>query len=369
MNKEIISSKQYTAILSTFLLGSAIVLGIGSSAGRDVWIAVLIAILISVPFYFIYARILTLFPGMGLFDIIPLIFGKIVSKIFAIMIVWFAFQMGAKVVRNFTEFIRTVALLKTPQYIIAFPLILLSIWVVKAGVEVLGRWTAIVFPIMIFSIIAITFFLIPILEFKNIKPVLYEGMKPVMSAAYSVFAFPFGEALVMTAFTFRMQQKKSIYKAFFFSLLIAGATILVVTVRSLLSLGEANVAIHYFSSYASVRLVSIGEFFQRIEVTVAILFLLGGFVKTGVCLYATSRGLASVLNISNYRLIVAPVGLLMMLLSTIIFNNTMEMFFFAENIYKFYAVPFEIIIPFIIYIGAEIKARSMKKQEKKHSRK
>jgi spore germination protein KB len=47
----------------------------------------------------------------------------------------------------------------------------------------------------------------------------------------------------------------------------------------------------------------------------------------------------------------------MLTLALIIYKSTMEMFAFID-IYKYYAFPFQVILPFIILVGAEIKSRA-----------
>lgn len=360
MGSEIITKKQCIAIMVAFLLGSALVLGVGGEAKKDAWIAILIAMLMSLPVLSIYARFLSLFPCNGLYEILLIVFGKIIGKIMALPFIWFAFHLGALVIRNFTEFIKIVTLTKTPQYVIAIFMIILCIWAVKAGIEVIGRWSAMVLPIMLITIFVVTLLFIPTLELRNIKPILYDGFKPVLNAGFSVFSFPFAEMVLFTVIFGNLKNNNSPYKIYYWSLFIGGAIIILVTVRSLLALGAGNTSIMYFASYASVQLLNIGNFLERFEVSVAIVFMLGGFVKVCICLLAAGRGIAKVLNFSNYRQIVAPVGLLMMILSLIVYSNTKEMFEWAVKIFPFYAIPFEIIFPLIIWIAAEIKARSIK---------
>lgn len=62
MEREIITKKQCIAIMVAFLLGSSLVLGAGGDAKRDAWIAVLAAMVISLPVFFVYARLVSLFP-------------------------------------------------------------------------------------------------------------------------------------------------------------------------------------------------------------------------------------------------------------------------------------------------------------------
>lgn len=363
MGKEIITQKQGIVMMSTFVLGSTLVLGAGGEAKHDVWIAILLAMLMAVPVYLVYSRLLSVFPGMGLYEILNKVFGKVLGKIVAIPFIWFAFHLGALVIRNFTEFIEIVSLLETPQYIIAIFMTVLCIWAARAGIEVIGRWTSIILPILIIVILAVTFLFANILEFGNLKPVLIDGFKPVLDSAFSVFAFPFAEAVIFTTILDKLRPKSSSYKVYYWSLLIGGGIILLISVRSLLALGAANIAILYFPSYASVRLINIGNFIQRIEVSVTMVFLFSGFVKISLCLYAASSGIAKVLNIQNYRWIVAPIGLLMMILSIIVYRDTMEMFDWANKTYKYYAFPFEVILPLLILIAAEIKVRLVKNKK------
>jgi spore germination protein KB len=265
MNSEIITKRQCIAIMIAFLLGSSLALGVGSEAKRDAWIAVLAAIVIALPVLSIYARLVSLFPGKGLYEILPAVFGSTIGKIIMLPYIWYAFHMGALVIRNFTEFIMIVTLPETPQYVIAIFMTVLGIWGARAGIEVIGRWAAIVLPVIIMAIMLVSFLLIPNLELKNIKPVLSDGIKPVLAATFSVFSFPFAEMVLFTVIFGNLKNKSSPYKIYYWSLFIGGIIISWVTIRSVLTLGLPNTSIMYFSSYASTRLINIGNFLKRLK--------------------------------------------------------------------------------------------------------
>lgn len=352
-----ISRKQCAAIMCSFLLGSSMVLGVGSGAGRDAWIAILAAIPAAALIMFVYARILSLFPGNGIYEILSIVFGKFFGTVTILLYSWYAFHLGALVIRNFTEFVKIVGLHETPQYITGFFMIFLCIWALKKGIEVVGRWAVIMFPIMLATIILVTFLLIPEMEVENLLPVFDNGFDKILDASFSVISFPFAELVVCMAVFSNVNPKNKPYSIFLWSIAIGGTVLLLTTLRSILVLGEANLELQYFASYASVRLVEIGEFLERIEVSVSIVFLLGGFVKTCICLLGAAKGISEALRIKEYSLLIAPVGLLMLLFSLILFNSTMEMFNWAEKFYRYYALPFEFLLPLIIWIGAELKSR------------
>lgn len=360
MGKEIITKKQGMSILLIFILGSSVILGVGSDVKQDAWIAIFIAMIMAIPFIYIYSRILLNFPGKDLFEILIIIFGKFFGKVMVLPFIWFSFYLGALVTRDFTEFIKIVSLPETPQYMIAIMMVLLCIWAVKSGIEVIGRWSSIVFPILLIAFIIVSLLFIPHVKLKNIKPILYNGIIPVLNSAFTIFSFPFTETIVFTAVLNKLRKNSDILKVYFLGLIIGGSLILLMTIRDIVTLGVENISILYFPAYSALRLINVGDFLQRIEVAVGIVFMFGGFVKISVCLYFASKGFAKIFNFNEYRQIVAPIGLLMMILSIIVYEDTMEMFYWAINIYKYYAIPFEIILPLFILITSEIKLRLMK---------
>lgn len=355
---EIITNKQGIFIVSIFIMGSFMVLGSGFGVKQDVWIAIIIGFVMSLPMLIIYSKILLLFPGKDLFDILIEVFGNIVGKIISMLFVWYAFHLGSLVIRNFSEFVNVVSFPETPQFILIAFLGLLCIWVSKAGIEVLGRWAAFVFPILMFILITTIIFSMPNAHFINLKPVLYNGVKPVLTSAFSIFTFPFAETVVFIMIFNTLKQNKKTSRVFFLGALIGCGIMILISVRNILVLGPQVASDYYFPSYIAVRTINIGDFLQRIEVVVAIVFVTGGFLKISVCLCAATRGAAKILNIKNYRHIVAPIGLLMMDLAIIIYENTMEMFDWAAKIYQYYAIPFQIILPIAILIAAKIKLRN-----------
>ena len=63
MEKEVISQKQAIIIMSTFIIGSTAILGIGTHAKQDIWIATIIAMVMTSLIFAVYGRISSLFPG------------------------------------------------------------------------------------------------------------------------------------------------------------------------------------------------------------------------------------------------------------------------------------------------------------------
>lgn len=215
MGKEVIDQKQVIAIMATFIIGSSTILGSGTRAKQDVWLAIIIAMGIISLVIPVYSRICSLYPGKNLYQIMEQLFGKVAGKIISLTFIWYAFFLGALVLRNISEFVRTVSLPETPECVFAFFCVILVIFTVRGGVELLARFIGIFFPIYILIILTVSLVSIPFFEFKNLKPVLYEGIQPVLSASFEVFSFPFAETVLFICILEHLRKNGSPYKAYY----------------------------------------------------------------------------------------------------------------------------------------------------------
>jgi len=69
MVKEEITQKEAICLLVNFIMGSTLIMGIGTNAKNDAWLAGIFGLLMSIPVIVIYARIIQLFPGKNLYDL------------------------------------------------------------------------------------------------------------------------------------------------------------------------------------------------------------------------------------------------------------------------------------------------------------
>jgi spore germination protein KB len=356
MQKEQITDKEAIFLLIIFVIGTSLILGVGGEAKNDIWIAEIVGIIMFIPMLFVYSRILSLFPGKDLFDVLNMTLGKVAGKIVAIIYIWYAFHLGALILRNFGEFINVVAMPETPMLVPLLCLGLVCITGVRLGIEVLGRTTAYFFPFIIFIVVLVELLGISELHLNYIKPVLGNGLRPILMGGFQTFSFPFAETVLLIGVFSSLKTKKSSFKVYCWGVGSSAFIILIVTLRNIAVLGGMLDSFK-FPSYAAVSRISIGDFLQRIEVTVSIVFLYSAFIKSSICLLVACKGIEKVLNLKNYRTIVIQTGLLMIYLSYIVYDNSMEMRQWAFKVYPYYTFPMQVILPIIIWIFAEIKVK------------
>jgi spore germination protein KB len=298
---------------------------------------------------------------MDLFEMLEALLGKVGGKVTVALMAWYALHLGALVLRNFSEFIQIAAMPETPQLPIMIVMMLVTAYMAKSGVESLGRWTLGILPIIMLVVVATVLLSLNKMDFSNIQPVMSHKPGEIVSSAFTLFAFPFAETVLMLSVAGDIKKTDSPYKVYLGAMLLGAFVLLVVVIRNIEILGAPMVGAEYFPSYTAARVIRVGDFLSRIEITIAMNFILAGIVKISVCLIAAAKGAARLFAISDYRRIVMPVGLMMLALCAIVYGDTMEMFAFLP-IYQYYALPFQLVIPLIVWIAAEVKAKKQKKQ-------
>ncbi len=358
MNKEIISNTQGISMMALFIAGSTFALGTAAAAKQDIWLAIIIAILFSLIAVVIYAAILTEFPGKNLFEILEYVFGSVIGKVISVLYIWYFFHLAALVLTNFGQFVNKLGMTDTPKLVIECFFMFIVVLGVRQGIELLGK-CSIVFLIMLLvtEFVSITF-KIPIINLNHLKPFLYDGLKPVMNSAFSTFSFPFAETIVFMVVFNGLRNKKSYYRVYIIGILIGGLAVLAASVFEMMVLGKVEYLKTYFPTYVAIGRIKFPGFIERIEASISVAILLGGFLKISICLLACCKGISNLFNINDYRFLVTIIAILAIILSSIVYENTMEMVEWAVNVYSYYALVFQVILPIIIFIIMKIRIGS-----------
>ncbi|MBU3160288.1 endospore germination permease [Clostridium frigoris] len=356
MKNEAISERQAIILIILFILGNSLLIGAGNQAKQDSWIAIIIAFSWSIIVLLMYSKILSLYPGKDLFDILQIVMGKFIGKIISIIMIWFAFHTGTLVLRVLSEFTNIMVFSNTPVLLPMIFFTILLIWSLKAGIEVLGRWAEFFSWVVILIVIIVPVLSISQMDISRLKPILSSGVAPVLKGALASFTFPFGQTVIFTMVFSNITKVKNYKKTFMVGLFIGGGLILLTTLRNLLVLGSETVNGLYFQSTMAVSLIKLG-LLERLELTVMIVFLVCAFIKISICIFAVCNGISKVFVFNDYKFIATPVTLLMLSFSIFVFKSTMEMYFWISNVLSYYSFAFEVIIPLIIFIAAEIKGR------------
>ncbi|MCJ7688827.1 MAG: endospore germination permease, partial [Clostridiaceae bacterium] len=337
MKNEVISERQAIILIILFLMGNSLLLGTGGAAKQDAWIAIIIAISLSIVLLLMFSRILSLFPGKDLFDILQIIMGKFTGKIISILMILFTFHLGALVIRTLSEYTEIVVFDRTPVVVPMIFFSILLIWCLKSGIEVFGRWSEFFVWVVIITFLTITLIGIPQMDISRLKPILNNGIAPILEGAFGSLSFPFGETVIFMMVFSNIDKVKNYKKTFIIGLFIGGGLLFLAVLRNILILGSETLSRSYFPSSMAVSLIHQGEILERLEMLETVTFLVCTFVKICICVFAVCNGISKLFGLNDYKFIATPVVLLMLSFSFIVYKNIIEMTFWAFKTWPYYA--------------------------------
>lgn len=357
MIKENISNKQMQLFIFCYSIGAYLLFSIGSRVEQDAWIALIVGVIFTIPVVIMYGRLMNLFPGKNLFQILEEIFGKIVGKVFSLIFIGNTFFLGSYILNDFVDFIKLTALFNTPLFIPIVIIGILTIWMLMKGIEVFANWVQFFLRIMLVFIFLIWILLIPQMDITNLKPVFSHSIKEIVKEAFALLTFPFSEVFLFLNFFDFVRHNDKTKNIFIKPLLLGGVMALITTIVEILLLGGEIYSSYYYSGYAAIKRMKFAGEFQRLEVIVSVVFTIIQFMEFGLCFLGVSKGIQNVFNLRNYRDILVPVVFLSLNFTYIMFGSVMEAGEFVQDLWPFYGFFMQIVFPGLIFIVAIVKKK------------
>lgn len=352
-----ISPRQAALLMVSFLLGSAILIipsALAVSAKQDSWLSMIAATLAGLGITALYTSLALRFPGQNFIQYSEKVLGKVLGKAAGLVVIWFALHLGSLVLRNFGDFLNATVLQRTPMEAVNAIIILLVVLAVKGGLEVIARVNLVIMPFLILLLLALLLLAIPELDIRRLMPVMESGVMPVFKGALSAIGFPFAETVLFTMIIPYVNNPGSARRAIIFGALAGGFLLLLIILRTLLVIGPATARLWY-PVLEAVRMIDLFNIIQRVDAAVIINWIGFGFMKITVCFYAFVLGLAQWLNLSDYRPLVLPAGVLMLALSILVYDSYVDEVFFAAVIWYPYALTVALLLPLVMLGAAMIR--------------
>lgn len=359
--REDISLKQAFSMLFIFLSGGIMAIGGGSEAGRDSYLSALFSLVFVIPLYWAYYKPFLVYKNNNYFEIIDILYGKMFGNIVNFISAFGVLIVAVVSFSRFTIFIKTVALQNTSLYVIGLFMAITCIYATFSGFEVLARFSEImIVPIVLFLVIFVVM-TAHLFKAENLQPLIENGLQPLISGMYSMTATPFMEGFALVALVSQSRKRKDMQKIVIFASISSAITMSVLFLRNLLILGYPAIESLYYPSYIAMSLVSLGDFFERQEVTVSIIFLIADIVKITSLSIFLCKMLNYRVKTREYKTYAPAVIMLIFTISGIFFAKTTDLFDFFSVYQYILTIPFA-VIPVMTLVLCKLKSKAVTKK-------
>lgn len=371
--RESISIPQLFMMIVLLPYSSAVLFFLAPETEAGAWVAMLFYILGAIFLQIVYISFHKKFPNDTIITYMPKIYGKILGNfIGCLYIVYFAY-MSSRIIRDYVELSRLFGLTRTPMMVVALTFVIIAMYDVYCGIEVIGRVVEIVFLLLILSPAVILIMLVLTrggVREIDIEPIFQEGVWFVIKSGWKLITFPYGETVLFTMiYPFVNENSKKIKIVSISAVVFLGITLALNEFFYLITLGLQITKKAAFPLLTAAALVRVGNFITRIEVLVMAMLVIGGVYKTAMFMYGAVLGTSQMLKTKSTRCLVLPFGVIIVFLSKIIAKNYFQHIEIGlEFTPKYIHMPMQIIIPMIslgvIYIKDLLKDSRTSKKSK-----
>ncbi|GMX64702.1 spore germination protein [Paenibacillus elgii] len=354
--------RQFLLLVILFSIGSSI-LFIPSAAAGDVkqgaWIPIAVGIGSGLLIVLLLIRVAHRFPDLTYVEISHRLLGKWIGTIVSVISISACYVGGAiTLVYYMGNFMTTQVMSTTPEYMIHIMFTLIVVIGLLLGLKTLALTAEVLFPVVVVLFAALIVFVSPKIELEHFQPVFEAGTIPIVKAVFaymSYTSFPLVFFLMIYPSAVRGGSKAS--GAFLLGSFIGGMFLLIVTAACVGVLGAEQTARQFYPSYALAKRINIANFITRIEVIVAAFWIIALYFKTVIYVYAAVKGLAQLLKLDNERVIVIPLGLLMVPLSLFIYPSSAYQMQWDEKVWPIYSITVGLFFPLLLVAAGALRKK------------
>jgi spore germination protein KB len=329
-------------------------------AKRDMWLSPIWASISGFVTVYVSCKLHNLYPKKSMIEYSEDILGKVFGKMLGFIFLFVLWHIDAQIVREYGEFIVSAFLPRTPLLVIIGCLIFVSTLAIRGGVEVLGRCSQFFFPLIGFLFILIVILLIPKYKLLHMFPIFEDGLMPSLSGSMVPHGFFSGYIFISFLLPFLVDQTKAM-KAGMMSVFVGMLTMVASNFIILFVFGETAGNLN-FPVYSATRYISIAHFIEHVEVILLVIWVIGGFIQISMWSYTLVIGLAQWTNITAYKILTFPVGLLLVLASIWIAPDVSKLVRYFQTTLPFYNIHLQILVPiFLLCMGFIQQKKYLKK--------
>ncbi|MEK4978346.1 endospore germination permease [Paenibacillus sp. FSL H8-0457] len=364
-----ISLRQVSILTAMYTIGSAILIvpsGTANIARQDAWIAALVGIGLGFIFLAVQLQLSQKYPESNLMQLTEKLLGKWIGKTVNFLLLLTLFLSGpASVLHEISDFMTIQMLPETPVQAIIFLYGALVVLGVRLGLEVLARSAEMLFPWFLFLFLSMSILLLSEIKWENALPIFESGANPIFPAAISFASTAFLPNIVlMIIYPGAVNRPAETSKAVYIGSLLGAGVLFTIIGLAILVLGPDIAARNMYPSYMLAKKINIGNFLQRIEAVMAVMWFITLFFRISLYFYAIAIGISQIFNIKNYQPLVVPLGWILAAVSVFIYPNVPYKLEWDAKTWIPYTITVGFIFPLVLFGMHGLRKLRSKKTKK-----
>lgn len=330
----------------------------GMYVGRNGYILPILAIILGIIYIYCIDGLTKQFPGETIVDFIPKIvpkfIGYIILIIFAIKI---AITTGLEI-RMLGEMVSQMLLPKTPLQVIILVMLLTVAYLVKSGVEAIGRMTEVMMYFIAVPLILVFIMVIPHGDYRQLMPFFQTNIGSIGVGTFFV-SLIFGPLETMLILVGLMKKPEKAKRAMLVAVIIVGIVGAIIVLLTYIGVGFNEVQRQVWPVLTLTQSLSLSSsMVENQEILMMIGWIFSIFIYISAGVYFTSLIGSSSLKYKRENVFVLPLVPIIYFIA-IFPENLVEAYRYYSMFQRYFGIYFLLPIPLILALIARGRRRSL----------
>ncbi len=351
-----IDKRQLVVLVTLTLMGSyflTVPRVMAHYAGSAGWLGPLFGSVAGIINAFILTALHRRFPEQDFTGIAQIVLGPVGGKLWALL--FFAYTLIiATVIREFATTILTPFLPDSPIGPVIIIMGLLLTYLAYSGIESIARTAQVFLPLIVISLLLLLITALSTGDLGRIQPWLGKGWKGIGQATLNSGSI-YGEIILFAAILPHLRRTSDNLSGLLWGIFFAGILLTLITIGGISLFGYRSLTRLAFPAISTARTIRIGTYFERMEALFIIIWFNMSMLKMGLFLYAAAKTLAGTLNLPEYKPLVVPTVIFLMLL--VLLPATDYSIVMILNYFTSLTLPVTFILPGLLLAVAYLRKK------------
>lgn len=349
------------------MIGNALFVGMGNiitvqTVMEDTWLVGPVAMIIGIIPILLMSKIMNYEPDLNLIEKIKNLFGSKLGFLINLILVIIVSTVFIMSIWGLSSFANTKYLTETPMLFIVFLFMIPVFYANSKGIETIARISLIlVYMALVFHFI-ITISLLEFSSFYNVKPILANGLWPVIIGAVRYLSYsitPMITLLIIPKNKLKNSKKSTL--ALLLGYIFATFIMSIVFYMDISTVGAKLASMYMFPEYFIMKKISLGNALNNVENFFSIVWINNMIICAMMTLYYLSEFFVNLFKVklkTTKNLIILGISVIVIIMASFIFQGDSSAIFFMKHHFPiFIGLPLLIVI-IIIFLVCLFKSKN-----------
>lgn len=323
----------------------------------DGWVVILASGLIAILLMTLINSVAVKYPGKSMVEfgreLVPTPIANVISIIYMIEFM----IIGGIILKFFSEVMNIFLLPRTPPQVISITMILLAIYMVRSGIEAMGRLFMVATIILLVPTFVVGLSIVTDINIDNYFPILHTDPLTILKTIPKTISSFSGFQILFFVTFFVKEDKKNTRKYNIFAMM---SIIIMYTLTYLVTLGKYGtdkLEYQIWPVMSLMRSIQIPTaFVENIDALVMSIWMISVFTSLSIALYGSSFIFSRLLKTDEMKPFVIPIAALIYITGTLP-ENIAQKIMYADKAIGFTSIITLGVVPILYYVISKVKEK------------